>query len=135
MIFNAIDYLFTDVIFVYRTVNMYSDLKLRMGPSELSFQSSRVPKVCGRASEVWSGARSARPTLGIRAHRVAFGRSARSKKKFLQKQKSKRRQVFRWYERACVCHKRTQAVGLCLGGRAFMQSERASLQPPEDERE
>jgi hypothetical protein len=37
---------------VYRTVNMYSDLKLRMGPSESSFQSSRVPKVCGRASEV-----------------------------------------------------------------------------------
>jgi hypothetical protein len=53
-----------------------------MGPSESSSQSSRVPKSCGRASEVWSGARSALFNLGIQhAHRVAFGRSARSKKK------------------------------------------------------
>ncbi len=43
---------------IYRNYYKYSDHKLRMGPSESSFQSSRVPKVCGRASEVWSGARS-----------------------------------------------------------------------------
>jgi hypothetical protein len=33
-----------------------------MGLSESSSQSSRVPRICGRASEVRSGARSARPT-------------------------------------------------------------------------
>jgi hypothetical protein len=74
-------------IYIHRSGNKYSDLKLRMGPSELSFQSSRVPKNCGRASEVWDGARSARPTLGIRAHRVALGRSARSKKNVPSKKK------------------------------------------------
>jgi hypothetical protein len=55
----------------------YSDGKLRMGPSKSSCQSSRVPKKCGRASEVWSGARSALLTLGFQ--RAQFGRSARSK--------------------------------------------------------
>jgi hypothetical protein len=69
----------------YRSGNKYSDLKLRMCPSESSCQSSRIHKNCDRASEVWSGARSARLTLGIRAHRVALKRSARSKKMFLQK--------------------------------------------------
>ncbi len=63
----------------YRNYFKYSDHKLRMGPSESSFQSSRVPKVIGRASKIWSGARSARLTLGTRAHRAAFRRSARSK--------------------------------------------------------
>jgi hypothetical protein len=36
----------------------YSNGKLRMGPSELSKQSSRAQKVCGWASGVWSGVRS-----------------------------------------------------------------------------
>ncbi len=70
----------------YRSGNKYSDL--RMGPSESSSQSSRVPQVCGRASEVWSGVRSARLTLGTRADRVAFKRSARSKKTFPSKKKN-----------------------------------------------
>jgi hypothetical protein len=39
---------------VYRSCFKYSDGKLRMGPSESSCQSSRVPNVCGRASEIWS---------------------------------------------------------------------------------
>jgi hypothetical protein len=57
---------------MYRSCHNYSDLKLWMGPSESSSQSSRVPKSCGRASEVWSGARSALLNLEIqRAHRVA----------------------------------------------------------------
>jgi hypothetical protein len=51
----------------YRNYYKYSDHKLQMGPSEPSSRSSRVPKVCGRASEVWSGARNARLTLGTRA--------------------------------------------------------------------
>jgi hypothetical protein len=87
------------------TVVAISDLKLQMGPSESSSQSSRVPKVCGWASEVWSGVRSARLTLGIRAHRVAFGRSTRSKtivpsKKNSQKSWGRLERGFRWYERA-----------------------------------
>jgi hypothetical protein len=73
---------------VYRSGNKYLVLKLRMGMSESSCQSSRVPKMCDRASEDWSGARSALLNLGIqRAHRVAFGRSARAKK-------SKRQTIF-----------------------------------------
>jgi hypothetical protein len=65
---------------IYRSGNKYADLKLRMGPSESRCQSSSVPKNCGRASGVWSGARSARLTLGNRAHRVAFGCPAHLKK-------------------------------------------------------
>jgi hypothetical protein len=81
------------------------DHKLRMGPSELSFQSSRVPKICGQASEVWSGARSALLNLGLRAHRVAFGRSARTRKtrSFKKNVGAGRRQGFRWSERATLC--------------------------------
>ncbi len=74
---------------VYRSGNKYSDLKLRMGLSESSCQSSLVPKNCDRASEVWSGARCARLTLGIRAHRVSFARSARSKKTVPSKKQKK----------------------------------------------
>jgi hypothetical protein len=125
----------------YRSCHNYSDLKLRMGPSESSSQSSRVPKRCGRASEVWSGARSALLNLGIqRAHRVAFGRSVRSKKIVPSKKKTKKvvagwRRGFHRYERAGERHERTQAVGLGFGGRACIRlSERASLQPPADER-
>jgi hypothetical protein len=71
--------------------NKYSDLKLRMGPSESSCPSSRFPKKCGRASEVWSGARSARLTLRTRAHRGAFGRSARSNTKSFKKRKTQKK--------------------------------------------
>jgi hypothetical protein len=59
------------------------------------------------------------------------------KKSFLLKNKKtqKRRQLEAGFPlRACVCHKRTQAVGLGLGGRACMPSERVSLQPRADER-
>jgi hypothetical protein len=128
---------------IYRSCHNYSDLKLRMGPSESSSQSSNVPKSCGRASEVWSGARSALLNLGIqRAHRVAFGRSARSKKTVPSKNKNFPKKVvagwrrgFCWYERAGERHERTQAVGLGFGGRACIWlSERASLQPPANER-
>jgi hypothetical protein len=92
----------------YRTVNMYSDLKLRMGPSESSCRSSRAPKFCGRASEVWSGAQSARLTLGTRAHggRLEAG--------------------FRWYERAGERPVRTQAVGLKEWWAGLQLAERAS---------
>ncbi len=122
----------------YRSGNKYSDLKLRMGPSESSCQSSRVPKNCGRASEVWSGARSTRLTLEIRAHRVAFGRSARSKKKVpsqnIQKVGAGWRQGSRRYERAGERPERTQAVGLKEWWACNWLSERVSLQPPADKR-
>jgi hypothetical protein len=49
------------------------------GPVRIEFSVEPCSKICGRASEVWSRARSARLTLVIRALRVAFGRSARSK--------------------------------------------------------
>jgi hypothetical protein len=45
------------------------------------------------------------------------------------------RRGFRKYERAGERHERAQAVGLGFGGRACIRlSERASLQPPADER-
>ena len=100
-----------------------------MGPSELSFQSSRVPKICGRASEVWSGARSARLTLGTRAHRVAFKRSARPKKFVPSKTKmlgAGWRQGFRWYERPGERHERTQAVALKEWWAGLHSAERES---------
>jgi hypothetical protein len=99
----------------------YSDLKLRMGPSESSRQSSRR-KICGRASEVWSGARSARFTLGNRAHRVAFARSARSKKTFPQKTKKLSKKLGQVRGRVSTdMSERASAMKACgvVGGPAF----------------
>jgi hypothetical protein len=58
------------------------------GPIRIELSAKPCPKVCGRASEVWSGARSARHTLGICAYRVVCGRSARSKKDVQKKHKN-----------------------------------------------
>jgi hypothetical protein len=114
---------------LYGNCLKFSDGKLRMGPSESSCQSSRVPKKCGRASEVWSRARSALLTLGLqRAHRVAFGRSARSKNRSFNNKKNGAylRQGFRWYERAGERPERTQAVGLKEWWAGLHSAERAS---------
>ncbi len=88
-----------------------------MGPSELSFQSSRVPKVLRPGIRSFELSAKCAPHLGTRAHCVAFGRSARSRITFLQKEKFKKVgagwwQGSRWYERAGERPERTQAVGL-----------------------
>jgi hypothetical protein len=63
----------------YRSRHNYSDLFGWAHPNRVLSQAV-FQKVAARASEVWSRARSALLNLGIqRAHRVAFGRSARSK--------------------------------------------------------
>jgi hypothetical protein len=56
-----------------------------MGTSKSSCQSSRVQKNCGRASEVWSGARSARLTLETRLIASRLNAPRVPQKTFLQK--------------------------------------------------
>jgi hypothetical protein len=80
------------------------------GPVRIEFAVKPCSKKLRPASEVWSGPRSAHLNPGYLAHRVAFGRSARSKKpvRHVQNKTSKLleagwRQGFA-YERACVCH-------------------------------